>query len=153
MALVSDIDLDSETSEVLGDDDDGVEWPLSLFAKLGDLPPPEVLDALLNDFQTRFVPFMPFLSALSPSTLVQRNALPYVIITMALLGSVVSHEPEHKQWSDHLWVAGVNLLRGTVEVDNSLGRAMDWRKAVCMLFVLENPPRNVAKNFILTRIC
>lgn len=126
-AVASGTDQQHESNTSLG-------YPLALFANLQDIPPPAVLHHLAQGFQDGIFPSTAFLSKVTALKCVDKHSFE-LLLCKALLGAATSNNPQYRDLSDRLWHASANLVTGTVEVDNSLGRRIEWLSAVSILFV------------------
>ena len=108
-----------------------LNYPLALFERLQDLSGLAVSHELASVFQSRFVASAPFLSKVSCLSPSEKNVPLYLLLSEALLGAAASEDAQFQLSTESLWRACVYLVTGTVEVDNSLGRAIPWLTAVC----------------------
>ena len=107
-----------------------LDYPLALFEHLQDLPPLIEVHHLAGEFHRSFAPSVPFLSQVSCLSPHEKEVPVYLLLCEALLGAAASKEARFQQSTETLWRACVDLATGTVEVDNSLGRAIPWLTAV-----------------------
>lgn len=122
------IDITGSHPEI--EPDTELNYPLSLFEELRDLPSIAVLYGLAQRFHSQFLSSVPFLAKISCLAPNQKETPSYLLLSQALLGAAVSRDRQSQAFINTLWRASTALITGTVEVDNSLGTTIPWHIAV-----------------------
>jgi hypothetical protein len=114
----------------------GLNYPLTLFEDLQDLPPSAVLRDLAEEYNDRISCSLPFISRLPSLAHSQMDEPSEAMLTKALLGAATSGDLHLRSWTNSLWNVCDYLITGTLEVDNSLGRSLEYLALVwASLFV------------------
>ncbi|KAJ5201256.1 hypothetical protein N7449_006059 [Penicillium cf. viridicatum] len=119
-----------------------LNYPLSLFDNIPELPPASIIEDLTRTFETGFLRKAPFLSNLSnPDTPILAGLAgtapvpPYLAFARALIGTVVSKRQECRIWAPGLYETTLKLFVGSVELDNRISRNIHWYEAGLLLVV------------------
>ncbi|KAJ5693114.1 hypothetical protein N7462_002537 [Penicillium macrosclerotiorum] len=119
-----------------------LNYPLSLFDNLPELPPASIIEDLTWAFETGFLRKAPFLSDLSnPDTPALAGLAgmtpvpPYLAFSRALIGTVVTRRQECCMWAPSLYETALKLFVGSVELDNRTSRNIHWYEAGLLLVV------------------
>lgn len=116
-----------------------LNYPLSLFDGLPELPIAGIIEDLTRTFEIGFLKKAPFLSSLSNlespilAGLTGRAPVPpYLAFSRALIGTLVSERLDYRIWAHNLYETALKLFVGSVELDNRTSRNMHWYGAVSM---------------------
>lgn len=119
-----------------------LNYPLSLFDGLPELPLASIIEDLTRTFEIGFLKKAPFLSSLSNmdspilAGLTGRSPVPpYLAFSRALIGTLVCERLDYRIWAQNLYETALKLFVGSVELDNRTSRNMHWYEAGILLVI------------------
>lgn len=108
-------------------------YPVSLFNEVPELPDAVLLDQLADNFIVLHQPKLPFLRSIRgcSRSLEARPSRPiFLQLAAACVGSMLSSDRDAASYGESIWHTALQTHTASIEIDQRLGRELDWVFAV-----------------------